>query len=523
MFAVEVKNLTKTFGTCVSFEGLTFSIKKGEVHALLGENGAGKSTLMKTIFGMHRPDLGGEMLIDGTPVDFSSSKDAIKHGIGMVHQHFMLVKPFTILQNVILGIEPRQILGTIDYKKARREVEKVNQLYNFNLDLNKKVEDLTVGMQQRVEILKTLCRDAKTIIFDEPTAVLTPQEIEEFLNIVRMLKKQGKTILLITHKMHEIKAVADRCTIIRKGKFIETVDVALTSENELASKMVGRKVQLSVNKNPLQKNRHDILKIERLNVLNNKGILALNDFSLTLKAGEIVGLAGIDGNGQAELADVLNGIRPVVSGKVIINNEDVSNLTPKQIYAHKLSVIPADRQLSGLVVDYEVCENFVLQNVSSAPFSRKGILNKAQIKKYAAELVERFDVRTPSLHSPASALSGGNQQKIILAREIANNPEVLVAFQPTRGLDVGAIEYIHAELLKLRDAGKAILLISYELDEVITLSDRIAVIYEGYINEELAPEQLSNFEEGKLKEKIGLCMAGNQGRHQGNISEKNSH
>ena len=510
MLAIEVKNLTKSFGTCVSFQDLTFNVKKGEVHALLGENGAGKSTLMRTLFGMHKPDAGGEIKIMGEIVDFGSSRDAIAHGLGMVHQHFMLVRPFTILQNVILGLEPRQFLGTIDYSKSRREVQKINERYRFNLDLDQKIEDLTVGMQQRVEILKTLCRHAEILIFDEPTAVLTPQEIDEFLNIVRELKDQGKTILMITHKMHEIKAVADRCTIIRKGRFVETVEVATTSEQELASKMVGRKVELKSKKAALATECPVLLRIEQLKVKNNKDLFALNDFNLELRAGEIMGLSGIDGNGQSELVEALGGMRKVHYGRILLNSKDLANSTPKKIYENKISIIPADRQKNGLVVDYSVSDNCVIPEISSPRFSTSGFIKRNAITQFAKELVERFDIRTPSLECPASDLSGGNQQKIILAREIAHNPDVLVAFQPTRGLDVGAIEFIHAELLKLRDDGKAILLISYELDEIINLSDRISVINEGQINREFSPEELKTIPPSTLKEQIGLLMGGGQ-------------
>lgn len=514
MNAIEVRNLTKSFGSCVSYSDLTFTVKKGEVHALLGENGAGKSTLMRTLFGMYRPDAGGEIKIFGETVNFSSSRDAINHGIGMVHQHFMLIRPFTILENVILGIEPRTIIGTIDFKKARREVEKVNQMYNFNLDLDQKIEDLTVGMQQRVEILKTLCREAEIIILDEPTAVLTPQEVEEFLKIVTNLKQLGKTIFLITHKMHEIKAVADRCTIIRKGKFVETVEVATTSEAELAAKMVGRQVHLGSFKNQLmdEQNRTVALSIESVNAANSKGLPALQNFSLTLRRGEITGLAGIDGNGQSELAEILAGVKKATSGKIIIDNKNIINSSPAIVRENKLSVIPADRQASGLVIDYKVSENFVLPDISKKPFSHFGIINNTAIDQHAQSLINRFDIRSPSLHSPARSLSGGNQQKIILAREIAHNPDVLVAYQPTRGLDVGAIEFIHNELLKLRDSGKAILLISYELDEILNLSDRIAIIFEGSVNQEIDPATIASTKKQELKAQIGLAMA-RTGRH----------
>lgn len=513
MWALELKNISKTFSHCVACDDISMSVKKGEVHALLGENGAGKSTLMKIIFGLHRPDPGGVILLNGKPINMSSSKIAIENGIGMVHQHFMLIKPFTVLQNIILGIEPRRFPGLIDYDKARTDVLKIARQYNFNLDLDQRVDEISVGMQQRVEILKTLCRDAEILILDEPTAVLTPQEVEEFYKIISNLKALGKTIIVITHKMHEIKTIADRCSIIRKGKFIETLEVASTSEAELAAKMVGRSVNLNTHKLPLapEKDREDRLRIENLKALNSKGLFALDGFSLTIKSGEITGLAGIDGNGQSELVEILNGVRPLKGGRILLNGVDLANRSPKEIYEHKLSIIPADRQLSGLVLDFDVSENLVLQTISTPEFSSKGFIKKEKIHQHAHELITRFDIRTSGVKACARDLSGGNQQKIILAREIAHNPEVLVAFQPTRGLDVGAIEYIHQELLKLRDSGKAILLISYELDEIINLSDRIAIIFEGKISEEFSPEVLAAKNPQKLKEEIGLFMASHQG------------
>ena len=510
MWALELNNISKAYGSTIVCNAITLKIKKGEVHALLGENGAGKSTLMKIIFGLIHPDQ-GEIKVNDKTIVMSSSKVAIEHGIGMVHQHFMLIKPFTVLQNIILGIEPKTMTGMIDYEKARAEVELISKSFSFNLNLDQKVEELSVGMQQRVEILKTLCRKAEILIFDEPTAVLTPQEISEFENIVAALKKEGKTILVITHKLHEIKAMADRCSIIRKGNFIETVEVSTTSENDLASKMVGRTVSLTSHKNVLLpiENREVALKLESLTVKNNKGLLALNNFSLNLRFGEITGLAGIDGNGQSELVEALNGVRDILAGKMVLNGVDLAHRSPKEMYDHKISIIPADRQLSGLVLNYEVKENFVLQTISNTPFSTNGFINFKAIEAFAVKLVERFDIRTPSLESPASSLSGGNQQKIILAREIANNPDVLIAFQPTRGLDVGAIEFIHTELLKLRDSGKAVLLISYELDEILNLSDRLAIICEGRICAEYTPEELDMKQKQTLKQEIGLAMVGN--------------
>ena len=505
MLALELRNISRTIGDCVANDGINLSIKTGEVHAILGENGAGKTTLMNIIFGMVQPDPGGEIYFKGEKTTIPTPRIAIKKGIGMVHQHFMLVRPFTILQNIILGVEPKNMFGMIDYKKARKEVLKISEDYNFKIDPDLKIENISVGMQQRVEILKTLYRNAELIIFDEPTAVLTPQEVVDFYRIVKNLKAKGKTILIITHKLHEIKEIADRCTILRKGRYIETVDVATTSEEDLAAKMVGRKVDLKINKSHPAPGEI-VFQIENLNADNDKHLPAVNNFSLTLRRGEILGLAGIDGNGQSELVQALTGLRKVKSGSIKINNKEIAHLTPKEIYESKLAMIPEDRQHTGLVMDFKVKKNFVLQNISKTPFSNYGFIVNRELSKFAESMMERFDIRPRDIEIPARSLSGGNQQKIILAREIANNPDVLIAFQPTRGLDVGAIEYIHHELVKLRDAGKAVLLISYELDEVINLSDRIAVIVEGCVSANIDHDTIVSHED--IKGHIGLFMIG---------------
>lgn len=506
MLALELKNISKTFGTFKANNHINLAITDGEVHAILGENGAGKSTLMKTIYGEHHPDPGGEIFLRGKKIEIDSPSHAIRMGIGMVHQHFRLVRPFTILQNVILGIEPRNFLGMIDYKKARAKAEAIALECRFDLNFDQKIESVSVGTQQRVEIFKTLYRNAEIIILDEPTAVLTPQEIKDFYVIIKNLKAQGKTIIIITHKLHEIKEIADRCTIIRKGEYIETVDVATTSEEELASKMVGRKVDLKVSKSSTVNSDEVVFKIQNINVLNVKNLPAVTDFSFDLKKGEITGLAGIDGNGQSELVEALTGLRKIQSGHVLINDQDITNLSPKAIYHKKLGAIPEDRQRVGLVMDFKVKENFVLQTIDKKPFSNYGFIINRELNRFSNELIARFDIRPTDNEIQASALSGGNQQKIILAREIVHNPDVLIAFQPTRGLDVGAIEYVHRELLKLRDAGKAILLISYELDEIINLSDRIGVIHKGQLWADLGDSAIKN--NPKLKEDIGLYMAG---------------
>ncbi len=506
MLALELKNISKTFGTFKANNQINLAVNSGEVHAILGENGAGKSTLMKIIYGEHLPDAGGEIILRGAKTVIQTPAHAISLGIGMVHQHFRLVRPFTILQNIILGIEPKNFLGIIDYKKARKRIEEIIQTYNLDLDLDQKIENVSVGTQQRVEIIKTLYRNAEIIILDEPTAVLTPQEIKVFYCIINNLKAQGKTIIIITHKLHEIKEIADRCTIIRKGEYIETVDVNTTSETELASKMVGRDVELVVEKTPALPDGKVVFEIQNLNVVNSKQHQCIKNFTFNLRAGEITGLAGIDGNGQSELVQALTGLRKVHSGKILINQKDITNLSPKKIYNNKLGCIPEDRQRVGLVMDFKIKENFVLQKIDERPFSKYGFIINRELTKFSNELITRFDIRPPNSELTAISLSGGNQQKIILAREIAQNPEVLIAFQPTRGLDVGAIEYVHRELIKLRDQGKAILLISYELDEVINLSDRIGVIHKGELWADIDHNTIMT--NPKLKEDIGLYMAG---------------
>lgn len=506
MQALELKNISKTFGTFKANNAINFTVKSGEVHAILGENGAGKSTLMKTIYGEHLPDAGGEIILMGKPVKITSPTHAISMGIGMVHQHFRLVRPFTILQNIILGIEPKNFFGIIDYQSARKKIQDILKTYNFDLDLDQKIEDVSVGTQQRVEIIKTLYRNANLIILDEPTAVLTPQEIKDFYLVISNLKAQGKTIIIITHKLHEIKEIADRCTIIRKGEYIETVIVATTSEEELACKMVGRKVDLKIAKEFPKTLGNTAFELKDLVVLNAKRSPCIENLSLSLRFGEITGLAGIDGNGQSELVEALTGLRKIESGKVYINGNDITNLSPKEIYNKKLGSIPEDRQRVGLVMDFKVKKNMVLQTIDEAPFSKYGFIINRELTKFSNDLMARFDIRPPNPELLAANLSGGNQQKIILAREIVHNPDVLIAFQPTRGLDVGAIEYIHRELINLRDQGKAILLISYELDEILNLSDRIAVLYKGAVLADFDQQVITT--NPHLKEDIGLFMAG---------------
>ncbi len=476
---VEMKNITKKFGDFVANDNINLLVHKGEVHALLGENGAGKSTLMNILYGLYQPT-SGEIHINGKKVEMDNPNIAIENGIGMVHQHFMLVPPFTVAENIILGMEPTKGLGKIDMEKAIKDVREISEKYALHIDPLAKVEDITVGMQQRVEILKALYRGAEILILDEPTAVLTPQEIKELIQIIRNLTKEGKSIILITHKLKEIKEAADFCTIIRRGKYIDTVDVGKSTEDDLAAMMVGREVNFKVDKNEM-KAGEIVLKVQDLTAKDNRGLDVLNKLSIEVRRGEILGIAGVDGNGQSELVEVLTGLRRCESGSVFINGKDITNKTPKEIFESKLCNIPEDRQKRGLVLDFTVAENMILENYSKPEFSKGFRLLENNIKKFAKELIEKFDVRPTDETLKARALSGGNQQKIIIAREVTNDPDLLIATQPTRGLDVGAIEFVHKSLVEQRDKGKGVLLVSLELDEVMSVSDRIAVIYEGKI------------------------------------------
>lgn len=476
---IEMKNITKKFGDFVANDNIDLTVHKGEIHALLGENGAGKTTLMNVLYGLYEPT-SGEIYLNGKKTDIINPSIAIKNGIGMVHQHFMLVETFSVVENIILGMETTQRMGVLDIKKATREVEELSKQYGLHVDPNAKIHDITVGMQQRVEILKALYRGADILILDEPTAVLTPQEIDELMEIMRSLASQGKTIIIITHKLKEIKQVADYCTVIRRGKKIDTVKVADVTEEDLASMMVGRQVSFKVDKK--EANVGDVvLKVDNLVVKDNRRLNAVNGLSLELHRGEILGIAGVDGNGQSEFIEGVTGLRPIESGTVILNGKDITNLTPKEIIESGMNTIPEDRQKRGLVLDFTVAENMILENYHKEPFSTKGRLNHKAISDFSKELIEKFDVRPRDDMHIAGELSGGNQQKVILAREISNDPDVLIAAQPTRGLDVGAIEYVHKYLVEQRDHGKAVLLISFELDEIMNVSDRIAVIFNGKI------------------------------------------
>lgn len=502
---IEMKNITKKFGDFTANDNISFSVDRGEVHALLGENGAGKSTLMNVLYGLY-PATSGEILLDGKLVNINNPNVAIEHGIGMVHQHFMLIDTFTVVENIILGMEVTK--GPIlDIKLARKKVKELSEQYGLYIEPDEKIQDISVGMQQRVEILKALYRGADILILDEPTAVLTPQEIDEIMDILKNLSNHGKTIIIITHKLQEIKKAADYCTVIRRGKYIDTVKVADVTENDLAELMVGREVDFNVHKKEIETGE-TILDISNLVVKDNRGLVAVNKLNLDLKSGEILGIAGIDGNGQSELIEGITGLREIDSGSIKVKGKELANLSPFEIINSGISSIPEDRQRRGLVLDFKISENMILENYYKEPFSKKGILNHNKIKEFSDGLIEKFDIRPQDSNYLAGELSGGNQQKVIIGREITNNPDVLIAAQPTRGLDVGAIEFVHEYLVQQRDQGKAVLLISFELDEVMSLSDRIAVIYEGEIVD------IINAKEANEND-LGLLMAG------GGSSEEN--
>lgn len=498
-YVIEMLNIRKEFPGIVANDDITVQLKKGEIHALLGENGAGKSTLMNVLFGLYQPEE-GEIRVEGKKVNITNPNIANDLGIGMVHQHFMLVEPFTVTQNIILGNEPRKKSGKIDIKKAERDIQTLSDRYGLKVDPTAKISDISVGMQQRVEILKTLYRGANILIFDEPTAVLTPQEIKELIDIMRSLIKEGKSIILITHKLKEIMEVCDRCTVIRKGKGIGTVNVSETNVNKLASLMVGRQVNFNTEKSAADP-KETVLQIEKLHVKDTRKVELVKGLDLEVRAGEIVGIAGIDGNGQTELIEAITGLKRSESGTIKLRNKSITNLSPRKVTESGLGHIPQDRHKYGLVLDYPIGENIVLQTYYKKPFSKATVLNYKEIYIKANALIKEYDVRTPSEYTRAGALSGGNQQKAIISRELDRSPDLLIAAQPTRGLDVGAIEFIHKKLIEERDKGKAILLVSFELDEIMDVSDRIAVMFDGKIVADLRPEQTN-------EQELGLLMAG---------------
>ena len=499
-YVIEMREITKKFGDFVANDKINLQLRKGEIHALLGENGAGKSTLMNMLAGLLEPT-SGDIVVNGKTVNLDSPSKAASLGIGMVHQHFMLVEAFTVAENIILGSETTKH-GVLDLKKASQDILELSKKYGLAVDPNAKVEDISVGAQQRVEILKTLYRGADILIFDEPTAVLTPAEIEELMTIMKNLANEGKSIILITHKLDEIRAVSDRVTVIRRGKSIETVEIGGATNQDLAEMMVGRSVSFKTEKGPSEP-KEVVLSIENLVVNENRGVPAVKNLSLELRAGEVVGIAGIDGNGQSELIQAITGLRKVKSGSIKIKGKDVVGLRPRQITEMNVGHVPEDRHRDGLVLDMMISENIALQTYYKEPLSKNGILNYPNITSYAKKLMEEFDVRAASEVVPAKALSGGNQQKAIIAREIDRDPDLLIVSQPTRGLDVGAIEYIHKRLIQERDNGKAVLVVSFELDEILNVSDRIAVIHDGKIQGIVTPETTN-------KQELGILMAGGQ-------------
>jgi simple sugar transport system ATP-binding protein len=498
-YIIEMLNIRKEFTGIIANDNITLQVKPGEIHALLGENGAGKSTLMSVLFGLYQPD-GGSIRVRDKDVKITNPNIANDLGIGMVHQHFKLVHNFTVTENIVLGREALKG-GKIDIQSAAKKIQDLSNRYKLSVDPFSRIEDITVGMQQRVEILKMLYRDADILIFDEPTAVLTPQEIHELMAVMKSMAAEGKTIIVITHKLKEIKAVADRCTVIRKGKSIATVDVKDTSEEKLAELMVGRRVNFKVDKKPANPGKV-VFKVENLNVTNHRGLKGVKNVSLSVRAGEILGVAGVEGNGQTELIEAITGLRKADSGKIMIGDTEITNLSVRARSEGGLGHIPEDRHKYGLVLDFSLEDNMILQSYYKEPFSKNGILNRDNIRSYSKELIEQFDVR--SAQGPittARSMSGGNQQKAIIAREVDKSPEVMIVAQPTRGLDVGAIEYIHKRLIEERDKGRTILLLSLELEEVLNVSDRIAVMYEGEIVGIVDADKTNENE-------LGLMMAG---------------
>ena len=496
---LEMHNIVKQFGDFRANDEINLQVRRGEIHALLGENGAGKSTLMNQLSGLLQPT-SGDILINGHKITVDSPAKAAELGIGMVHQHFMLMDAFTVTENIILGSEPVNGMK-LDIKKASRYIKKLSEQYRLDVNPDALAGDISVGMQQRVEILKTLYRGADILIFDEPTAVLTPQEIDELMGIMRHLASEGKSIILITHKLDEIKAVADQVTVIRRGKSIDSFPVAGVSSQELADIMVGRSVSLYATEKSPARPKETVISLDHVTVKDSRGLTAVKDLRLDIHAGEVVGLAGIDGNGQSELISAMTGLMPTASGKIMLNGKNIANKKPRQITEAGVSHIPEDRQRYGLELDMTLAENIALQTYYKRPLSKRGVLDYEAINKHARDLITKFDVRTVNELVPAGSLSGGNQQKAIIARELDRNADFIIAAQPTRGLDVGAIEYIHQQLIYQRNANKAVMLVSFELDEILNVADRIAVISHGEITGIVNANETT-------KNELGLLMAG---------------
>jgi general nucleoside transport system ATP-binding protein len=496
-YAIEMRGIVKRFPGVVANDGIDFRVRKGEVHALLGENGAGKSTLMNILFGLYHPDE-GEIRVAGKTVRFHGPRDAVEHGLGMVHQHFMLIPRFTVTENVIMGSEGPGL--TLDRAAAARRVAEIAQRYGLAVDPDARVGDLPVGVQQRVEILRALYQGGTTLILDEPTALLTPQEVEELYAILERLRQGGDTIVFITHKLREVAAISDRVTVIRRGKTVGTRVTAETTAEELAELMVGREVDLKVVR-PEAHPAGPALVAERLTVTSARGQTAVRDLSLTVRHGEIVGICGVEGNGQTELVEALAGLRKPDAGRITLDGVEITGRNPDDIRQAGLSYIPEDRHGRGLVLPFTLTENVLLGNTGHEPFSTGGRIDYAATERLTAELMQTFDVRAPSPDTPAGALSGGNQQKLIIARELHRQPQVILAVQPTRGLDVGAIEFVHRQLVAERDRGRGVLLISFDLDEIIDLSDRILVIFDGQIVGEFPGGNVSRTD-------LGLLMGG---------------
>ena len=496
---LELRGITKRFPGVLANDHIDLTLEEGEIHALLGENGAGKTTLMNILYGLYQPDE-GEIIVRSQKQKVDSPSDSIAAGVGMVHQHFMLIPVFTVTENVMLGSENIRYGDFLDRKKAADRIREISTQYHLEVDPDSYVKDLPVGVQQRVEIIKLLFRNADILILDEPTAVLTPQEADELFGIMRSLVKQGKSIIFITHKLREVLDVADRITVIRGGKVIGDTRPEDADQNKLATMMVGREVDLTVDKNAAQPDEV-VLSVENLEVLDDRNQLTVNDVSFDVRAGEILGVAGVQGNGQTELVKALTGLRSPISGRITLLGQDITHATPRQITELGSAHIPEDRQADGLVLSYPVSDNLVLNTYYVDPYARGVILQEEKTLENANQLIEKFDIRTPGPYTSAGSLSGGNQQKVIVAREFSRPIKLLVASQPTRGLDVGSIEYIHSRLIEKRDDGCAVLLVSTELDEVMQLSDRIAVMYRGHIIAVLPIAEAT-------KEKIGLLMAG---------------